>query len=219
MNNTIEMQKAAVGLALIIVIMLAIAILIIRIKDRRILNKNIQDKTIKQNSKFGGILSFFWVICFYQIIVRLFDTANAERLGQSLEFYKNTIIVQNTFMIILACYQICITLKRKEQTPKKLIKSHIVMLIVNTMITLTRIIYAYMNPSQYYTKEYFIQEANILISNITYPLVWIIYFKISKRVQIYYYLPQKKLKEILKETKIYQYIKRKKTNETKAKNN
>ena len=51
MNEAIEMQKAAVGLALIIVIMLATAILIIRIKDRRRLDKKIQDKTIKQNSK------------------------------------------------------------------------------------------------------------------------------------------------------------------------
>ena len=210
--------KVTVGIATIMVIILLIIVLFIRRKDKKILNKNIKDVTIKQYSKFGGLLVFFWTLCFYQILLRVIDISDASAL-QNLEFYKNAIIAQSTVISLISMYQIYITVKRQQETPKKIVKSNIVMLLASSSITLVRIVYALIRPMEVYTNEYFKQEISILITNILYPLVWNVYFTLSKRVQTYYYLPIKTYKESIKQTKIYQFVTYKIINNRKEKTN
>ena len=204
-STTSNEAKLAVGFATIMVVILLIIVFFIRRKDKKMFNKNIKDITIKQYSKFGGLLAFFWSLCFYQILLRVIDISDASTL-ENLDFYKNAIILQSTVISLISMYQIYITVKRQQETPKKLIKSNIVMLISTSCITLVRIVYALIKPMEIYTNEYFKQEISILITNILYPLIWIIYFTLSKRVQTYYYLPIKTYRESIKQTKIYQFV-------------
>lgn len=204
-STTSDEAKLAVGFATIMVVILLIIVFFIRRKDKKMFNKNIKDVTIKQYSKIGGLLVFFWSLCFYQILLRVIDISDASTL-ENLEFYKNAIIVQSTIVSLISMYQIYITVKRQQETPKKLIKSNIVMLISTSCITLARIVYALIKPMEVYTNEYFKQEISILITNILYPLIWIIYFTLSKRVQTYYYLPIKTYRESIQKTKIYQLV-------------
>lgn len=215
--------KIAVGFATIMVIILLIIVFFIRRKDKKMFNKNIKDVTIKQYSKFGGLLVFFWTLCFYQILLRVIDISDASTL-ENLGFYKNAIIVQNTIVSLISMYQIYITVKRQQETPKKLVKSNIIMLITTSCITLSRIVHALIRPMEVYTNKYFEQEISALITNILYPFIWIMYFTLSKRVQTYYYLPKKTYKESIKQSKIYQFVSSKilkcrkgKTNERKNK--
>lgn len=204
-STTSDETKLAVGFATIMVVVLLIIVFFIRRKDKKILNKNIKDITIKQYSKFGGLLVFFWSLCFYQILLRVIDISDASTL-ENLGFYKNAIILQSTVISLISMYQIYITVKRQQETPKKLLKSNIVMLISTSCITLARIVYALIKPMEVYTNEYFKEEISILITNILYPLIWIIYFTLSKRVQTYYYLPIKTYRESIQQTKIYQFV-------------
>lgn len=222
-SNAGDEVRFALGLSVIMVVILLIIVFFIRRKDKKMLDKNIKDVTVKQYSKFGGLLVFFWTLCFYQILLRVIDISDASSL-KNLDFYKNAIIIQSTAVSLISMYQIYITVKRKQDTPKKLIKTNVIMLIVTSAITIIRIMYAIIRPMEVYTNEYFKQEISILITNIIYPLIWIIYFKISNRVQVYYYLPVLKYRETIKQTKIYKLIKNRftkkgkgKTNEAKAK--
>lgn len=217
-STTSDEAKLAVGFATIMVVILLIIVFFIRRKDKKMLNKNMKDVTIKQYSKFGGLLVFFWTLCFYQILLRVIDISDASTL-ENLEFYKNAIIVQSTIVSLISMYQIYITVKRQQETPKKLIKSNIAMLIVTSVITLTRIIYALIRPMEVYTNEYFKQEISILITNIFYPLIWIMYFNLSKRVQTYYYLPARSYMESIKETSVYRFVTGKIWNNRKEKTN
>ena len=204
-STTSDEAKLAVGFATIMVVILLIIVFFIRRKDKKMLNKNIKDVTIKQYSKFGGLLVFFWTLCFYQILLRVIDISDASTL-ENLEFYKNAIIAQSTIVSLISMYQIYITVKRQQETPKKLIKSNIVMLIATSVITLARIIYALIRPMEVYTNEYFKQEISILITNIFYPLIWIMYFTLSRRVQTYYYLPARSYMESVKGMRVYQFV-------------
>ena len=204
-STTSDEAKIAVGFATIMIIILLIIVFFIRRKDKKMFNKNIKDVTIKKYSKFGGLLVFFWSLCFYQILLRVIDISDASAL-ENLEFYKNAIIVQSTAVSLISMYQIYITVKKQQDTPKKLIKSNIVMLIVSSCITILRILYALIRPMEVYTDEYFKQEMSVLMTNILYPLIWIMYFTFSKRVQTYYYLPARTYKESVKQTNIYKFV-------------
>ena len=117
-----------------------------------------------------------------------------------MEFYSTTIIIQSTILALIAMYQIYRTVKRKQDTPKKIIISNIIFAVSGIVMTTARIIYALIVPLEVYTTEYFKEEISILIFNIIYPLIWILYFKFSQRVQIYYYLPERRKKKIAKDT-------------------
>ena len=200
-----DQARLATGIATIMVIILLIIVFFIRRKDNKMLNKNIKDVIIKQYSKFGGLLVFFWSLCFYQVLLRVIDISDVSAL-EGLGFYKNAIILQSSVVGLISMYQIYITVKRQQETPKKIVRSNIVMLTISSSITLARIVYALIKPMEYYTNTYFKQEFSVLMTNILYPLVWNIYFTFSKRVQIYYYLPIKTYKETIKQTKIYEKI-------------
>ena len=209
--KTNENMRIALGVTAIFFVLITVMVIIIRIKDRRLLNKNIKDIKYKQYSKFGGLMLFFWVLCFYQILLRVNDITAAAEL-KDMQFYTNAVTLQSTILALIAMYQIYITPKRKEDTPKKIIRANLIMTIAGFVITLARIIYAIFSPLEIYNSEYFKQEASILLFSIIYPLIWTIYFTFSARVQTYYYMPQKNYKEILYETKIYKFFQEKKNN-------
>ena len=91
-------------------------------------------------------------------------------------------------------YQIYITLKRKQETQK----NHYIKYNNNDNRT-TNNNYPYnickINPNDFYDLEYFKQELSVLAYSVIYPILCIIYFAFSKRVQTYYYLPSKSYKE------------------------
>ena len=203
-----ESFKLAIIIAISFIVVLCIFIIIIRIKDRRLLNKSIKDIKYKQYNKFGGLMIFFWSLCFYQILLRVNDISNIYGI-ENMQFYKNILIFQNTALALIAIYQIYITLKRKDDTPKKIIRTNNLYMAIGFTLTLIRIIYAIMNKSQQYSSWYYEQEISLLIFSIIYPAFWNIYFTFSERVRTYYYMPKKKYKEIFYDTKTYKFFKNK----------
>ena len=188
---TKQTMQLALGFTTIVFIILAIIVIMIRIKDRKYLDKNIKDVKIKQYSKFGGLVLFFWTLCFYQFFLRIVEVSNVSKI-EGMDFYVGAIIIQNTILAIVNMYQIYLTVKRKPETPKRLVKTNILVMLIGVIITIIRIIYALIKPMEIYDKEYFKQELITLVYSIIYPLICIFYFKFSKRVQTYYYL---KIKE------------------------
>ncbi len=59
------------------------------------------------------------------------------------------------------------------------------------IITIIRIIYAWINPMESYNKEYFKQEFNVLLFSILYPIICNFILNFQKRVQTYYYLKKR----------------------------
>ena len=188
---TNQTMQLALGFTTIVFIILAIIVIMIRIKDRKYLDKNIKDVKIKQYSKFGGLVLFFWTLCFYQFFLRIVEVSNVSKI-EGMDFYVGAITIQNTILAIVNMYQIYLTVKRKPETPKRLVKTNILIMLIGVIITIIRIIYALIKPMEIYDKEYFKQELITLVYSIIYPLICIFYFKFSKRVQTYYYL---KIKE------------------------
>lgn len=188
---TNQTMQLALGFTTIVFIILAIIVIMIRIKDRKYLDKNIKDVKIKQYSKFGGLVLFFWTLCFYQFFLRIVEISNVSKID-GMDFYVGAITIQNTILAIVNMYQIYLTVKRKPETPKRLVKTNILVMLIGVIITIVRIIYALIKPMEIYDKEYFKQELITLVYSIIYPLICIFYFKFSKRVQTYYYL---KIKE------------------------
>lgn len=188
---TNQTMQLALGFTTIVFIILAIIVIMIRIKDRKYLDKNIKDVKIKQYSKFGGLVLFFWTLCFYQFFLRIVEISNVSKID-GMDFYVGAITIQNTILAIVNMYQIYLTVKRKPETPKRLVKTNILIMLIGVIITIIRIIYALIKPMEIYDKEYFKQELITLVYSIIYPLICIFYFKFSKRVQTYYYL---KIKE------------------------
>ena len=188
---TNQTMQLALGFTTIVFIILAIIVIMFRIKDRKYLDKNIKDVKIKQYSKFGGLVLFFWTLCFYQFFLRIVEISNVSKID-GMDFYVGAITIQNTILAIVNMYQIYLTVKRKPETPKRLVKTNILVMLIGVIITIDRIIYALIKPMEIYDKEYFKQELITLVYSVIYPLICIFYFKFSKRVQTYYYL---KIKE------------------------
>ncbi len=206
-----EVRSLAMGIMVVLFIIIGIVVFFIRRKDKKLWNNSIKDVKLKQYSKFGGLVLFFWTLCFYQVFIAVIDLGNASQI-ENMAFYTNCVRIQSTFLALIAMYQIYMTVKRKDTTPRKIIKSNLFMAVAGVVTTLARIIYAKIVPLEIYTAEYFEQELSTLLFSILYPLIWMLYFTVSKRVQVYYYLPNKSYKEIIKENKIYKWIKRRKTN-------
>ena len=116
-----------------------------------------------------------------------------------MDFYVIAITIESTILAIINMYQIYVTVQRKPETPKKIIGANITIMATGLIITIIRIIYAWINPMESYNKEYFKQEFNVLLFSILYPMLCATYFTFSKRVQTYYYLPKKGYKEIWKD--------------------
>ncbi len=185
-----EATNLAMGISFILLIIITIIVLIIRRKDKKLFNNNIKDIKLKQYSRFGGLILFFWSLCFYQILLCVIDLDTASKL-ENMQFYSTAVSIQSTILALISMYQIYITVRRKETTPRKVIRSNIIAIVVGIVINVARIIYALIVPLEIYTKEYFEQEISTLIFGIVYPLIWILYFTFSKRVQYYYYLHRK----------------------------
>ena len=117
---TNQTMQLALGFTTIVFIILAIIVIMFRIKDRKYLDKNIKDVKIKQYSKFGGLVLFFWTLCFYQFFLRIVEISNVSKID-GMDFYVGAITIQNTILAIVNMYQIYLTVKRKPETPKRLL--------------------------------------------------------------------------------------------------
>ena len=213
-----EKTNFIAGIIILLTFVLFFIIFFVRRKDKKILNKNIKDKEIRTFSKFGGLLMGLWMLLFYQIIIQI-SQISALLNSKNIGFYISLIIAQDTIISLASIYLIYIILKRKKETPKKVIKTNIIVPGLLLIFTIIRSIYVLINPNGVEFKLYLKDEINMLLSNTIYSLLWIIYFYISKRVKIYYYLPVESFKEIIKKSKVYNKIKNRKRSKNEGKNN
>lgn len=196
-----------------VLIILIIAFIIIRKRDKKQIDKNIKDKEIIRFSKFGGILSIFWLINLYQIFLRTLDIKNVILLD-GLSEYKILIILQSVLTIIINVYLCVILLKKDKNTPYKLKKAVIISVITIVLITLLRIVAGIISNNEIYTLDYFKGEISYIVSTIIYTILWFSYLTVSQRVKIYYKINSNieniNIKLILK--KVKENIKNKKIN-------
>ena len=145
---------------------------------------------MKSYKKFGGILCFFWLINTYQILLRIIDIRNVF-LSSGLELYRTLVFIQSIAMIIINVYITILVLKRKPKTVKKIKMALIVNLVITIILTIVRIIAAIISQNtEIYTSGYYSQEISIIISNLIYTVVWLLYLNFSQRVKIYYYIAE-----------------------------
>lgn len=193
-----------------IVAAFAIIFFLIRRKDKKKMGDTTDlDKTTKKYLKFGGILTLFCILCFYQIWIRGTQIYSILRVKEGYEFYQQFLIVQCVVIMGLSLYQGIRVLIRKETTPKKLQIALVVSAVLSVVIILIRIVYAKINPAELYTGDYFKEEVNGIFTQLFYAGIWCLYFQFSERVRIYYHkLDGLRLEEVF--SRIKQKMKRKK---------
>lgn len=190
-NSYQEYTTIVYSIVGVIVAVFAIAVLVIRAKDKRKLDKNITDKTLKSYKKFGGILCFFWLINAYQILLRIIDIRNVF-LTSGLELYRTLVFVQSVVMILINIYLTILILKRNPKSVKKVKIALKINLAVTIILTVIRIIAAAVSQNtEVYTSSYYTQEVSIITSNLFYTVIWLVYLNFSQRVKIYYYINEK----------------------------
>lgn len=215
-----QMNKVTTIVGLILGIFI-ITFLIIRRKDAKKISSEIKDKELKSYLKFGGILSLMWILMIYQIYLRILDI-NTLIQTEGLLAYRIIMIIE---CILAVAVNLFITIKiliRKSQSVKHIKIGLIINAIIILIASLTRIISMIVVQKSLPSMEYFEQELSLLIYNIVYTAIWILYMKFSQRVKIYYYEQDEihyyRLNEIIKNIKDkIRNKKEKQTNKTKNK--
>lgn len=206
----LENQKIVWTSVISIVSVFAIVFFLIRRKDKKKMGDTTNlDKTTKKYLAFGGILTLFAILCFYQIWIRGTQIYSILNVKEGYEVYQRLLILQCVVIMVLSCYQGIRVFFRKEDTPKKLQIALVTSAVFSIVIAIIRMIYAKLNPAELYTNDYFEEEANNIFTQVFYAGIWCLYFQFSDRVRIYYHkLSGITLDELI--AKVKQKMKRKK---------
>ncbi len=190
-NTEIEWQiRLSNYLSIALVIIIGIVILIVRKKDKKKLDKEIEDKTIKSYKQFGGILILFWLICIFQIIMTSIDITGLKNLT-NIDFRIITIIIQDIAILLINLYMLIKELKVEKDTPKKLSKALITLVIITITLTIIRNTYIGFTEPNISITNLLLQTFYSIFSNVMYVIILAGYLHYSQRVKIYYGLSEK----------------------------
>lgn len=190
-NTEIEWQiRLSNYLSIALVIIIGIVILIVRKKDKKKLDKEIEDKTIKSYKQFGGILILFWLICIFQIIMTSIDITGLKNLT-NIDFRIITIIIQDIAILLINLYMLIKELKVEKDTPKKLSKALITLGIITITLTIIRNTYIGFTEPNISITNLLLQTFYSIFSNVMYVIILAGYLHYSQRVKIYYGLSEK----------------------------
>ncbi len=190
-NTEIEWQIRLTNyLSVGVVILIGIVILLIRRRDKKKLDKTIENKTIKSYKQFGGILILFWLICIFQIIMTSLDLLGVKSLT-TINFQIITIIVQDIAILLINIYMLIKELKIDKETPKKLTKALIIVGAITIILTIARNIYIGITTQNISIPNLILQTFYSIFSNSMYVIILAGYLHFSQRVKIYYGISDK----------------------------
>lgn len=220
-NSYQEQMNKVTTIVIIILAIFIITFLIIRRKDAKKISSEVKDKELKSYLKFGGILSLMWILMIYQVYLRILDI-NTLIQTEGILAYRIIMIIECILAVTVNLFIAIKILIRKSKSVKHIKIGLIINAIIILIASLTRIISMMVVQKSLPSMDYFEQELSLLIYNVVYTAIWILYMKFSQRVKIYYYEQDEihyyRLNEIIKNIKDkIRNKKEKQTNKTKNK--
>lgn len=173
---------------LIIYIIVAVGIFIVCFRETKKIKENkigsIDDKKLEKYKKFGGFLSLYMIILIYNIIARITEIYMSQYLTDDV--IKVSIIIISIICIALLIFIIIKMIKRKQENSKKIRNLIYIYSAIIIFGVIFRMIYYYLNQNIYVMQTYYLEGALDIVSMIMFTMIWTTYFKVSRRVNIYY---------------------------------
>lgn len=151
--------------------------------------KKDKDVPVEYNEKynhFGGFLLLYFVLLILNAVLILFDLITVIAISSVSTIFLVTFVLQDVIILSLLIYNAILLWKRKEETPKKVIRNLSLLALVTIVLCLLRIIYSFFDSSYVYSTAYYAQEMILIIRNVLYATIWTCYFRKSVRVKNYY---------------------------------
>ena len=170
-------------MALTLIIIVAI-ICIFKIKKHEKKQKELTDKQKKKFIKLNGFLMIYFLTVICNIIIRavlITVATELEDLGA-----RRILIIQGLINMAIFIGIAIYILKKQKDSPKKIQRMIIVTGVVNVIATIIQVIYTILVSNLQDINNYYIQAINMITSTIIYTMIWYVYFKISKRVNVYF---------------------------------
>ena len=147
-----------------------------------------KDIPMEYNEKyryFGGFLLFYFVLLILNAVLILLDFISVMALSSISTIFLVAFVLQDVITLALLIYNAILLWKKKEDTPKKIIRNLTLLVVITIVLCILRMIYSFLDSSIYST-TYYVQEMVLIIRNALYAIIWISYFKNSVRVKSYY---------------------------------
>ena len=147
-----------------------------------------KDIPMEYNEKyryFGGFLLFYFVLLILNAVLILLDFISVMALSSITTIFLVAFVLQDVITLALLIYNAILLWKKKEDTPKKIIRNLTLLVVITIVLCILRMIYSFLDSSIYST-TYYVQEMVLIIRNALYAIIWISYFKNSVRVKSYY---------------------------------
>ena len=151
--------------------------------------KKDKDIPVEYNEKynhFGGFLLLYFVLLILNAVLILFDLITVIAISSVSTIFLVTSVLQDVIILGILIYNAILLWKRKEETPKKVIRNLSLLAIITIALCLSRIVYSFFDSSYVYSTAYYTQEMILIIRNVLYAIIWISYFRKSVRVKNYY---------------------------------
>ena len=151
--------------------------------------KKDKDIPVEYNEKynhFGGFLLLYFVLLILNAVLILFDFITVIAISSVSTIFLVTFVLQDVIILGILIYNAILLWKRKEETPKKVIRNLSFLAIITIALCLLRIVYSFFDSSYIYSTAYYTQEMILIIRNVLYAIIWISYFRKSVRVKNYY---------------------------------
>ena len=151
--------------------------------------KKDKDIPVEYNEKynhFGGFLLLYFVLLILNAVLILFDLITVIAISSVSTIFLVTFVLQDVIILGILIYNAILLWKRKEETPKKVIRNLSLLAIITIALCLSRIVYSFFDSSYVYSTAYYTQEMILIIPNVLYAIIWISYFRKSVRVKNYY---------------------------------
>lgn len=151
--------------------------------------KKDKDIPVEYNEKynhFGGFLLLYFVLLILNAVLILFDLITVIAISSVSTIFLVTFVLQDVIILGILIYNAILLWKRKEETPKKVIRNLSLLAIITIALCLSRIVYSFFDSSYVYSTAYYTQEMILIIRNVLYAIIWISYFRKSVRVKNYY---------------------------------
>ena len=151
--------------------------------------KKDKDVPVEYNEKynhFGGFLLLYFVLLILNAVLILFDLITVIAISSVSTIFLVTFVLQDVIILGILIYNAILLWKRKEETPKKVIRNLNLLAIITIALCILRIVYSFFDSSYVYSTAYYTQEMILIIRNVLYAIIWISYFRKSVRVKSYY---------------------------------
>ena len=174
-----------VGLVFILIFIAILAFFFFMIMKK----KKDKDVPVEYNEKynhFGGFLLLYFVLLILNAVLILFDLITVIAISSVSTIFLVTFVLQDVIILGILIYNAILLWKRKEETPKKVIRNLNLLAIITIAQCILRIVYSFFDSSYVYSTAYYTQEMILIIRNVLYAIIWTCYFRKSVRVKNYY---------------------------------